>query len=377
MTRKNLHVVYVISMVEKSMAFEWIAAALQKEYKMTFILLNPHVSALENFLVAKGIEVKRIRFSGKIDYPVTFLALCFFFLRKRPNIIHVHLLDAQLLGLTAAWLMGIKRRIYTRHTSNFHQTYFPAGVKYDRWSNFLATDIISISQATDETLMMLEKVRAGKITKIHHGFQLSAFRERDQTKINALRARWQIPQNYPCIGVIARHIQWKGIQFIIPAFAKLLNDYPCAVLVLANANGPYHQKLMEQVEELPAHNVVLIPFEEDVVSLYAVFDLYVHVPVDKTCEAFGQTFVEALAAEIPSVFTKAGVAAEFVEHKRNAWVVDFRSSDQIYQAMVTLLNDEGLLQVLKKEGRKSVEDLFGFEKMIAALKKLYGEQRLF
>jgi glycosyltransferase involved in cell wall biosynthesis len=373
MNRKKIRIVYVISRLQKSLLFEWIAGSLHKDFNITFILLNRDVSSLEQFLVRSGIRVKRIRFSGKLDYPRALLILAAYFLRRRPHVVHAHLLDAQLIGLTAALLTGVKIRVYTRHTSNYHQMYFPKGVKYDRWSNFVATDIVSISQATDEVLMTSEKVRREKITKIHHGFHLSTFRETNDNNIQSLRSRWGIPDNRPCVGVIARHIEWKGVQFIIPAFRQLLKDFPSAILVLANAEGPYHRPLLAQLRELPAASVVLIPFEEDVASLYAVFDLYVHVPIDKTCEAFGQTFIEALAAGIPSVFTKAGVAAEFVEHKRNAWVVDFCNADQIYQGLLILLTDAGLRRSLQIEGRRSVEELFTFEKMMTALKKLYEQ----
>jgi glycosyltransferase involved in cell wall biosynthesis len=373
MSKKNIRIVYVISRLQKSLLFEWIAASLHKDFKVTFILLNPDVSSFERFLIGSGIAVKRIKFSGKLDYPRALLILAAYFLRRRPHVVHTHLLDAQLIGLTAAVITGVKMRVYTRHTSNYHHTYFPEGVKYDRWSNFLATHIVSISQATDEVLMTLENVRREKIRKIHHGFHLSAFRETNYKDIQSLRSRWGIPDNRPCVGVIARHIEWKGVQFIIPAFRKLLKDFPSAVLVLANADGPYHKTLLAQLHELPAGSVVLIPFEEDVASLYAVFDLYVHVPIDKTCEAFGQTFIEALAAGIPSVFTRAGVAAEFVEHKRNAWVVDFCNADHIYQGLMVLLKDAGLRRTLQIEGRRSVEELFTFEKMMTALKDLYEQ----
>lgn len=373
MTRKNFHIVYIISRLEESRAFEWIALALDKQYKITFLLLNSAVSPLEAFLVQNRIGVKRLKFRSKKDYPATFLYLCYYFLSKRPDVVHAHLLDAQLLGLSAAWLARIKKRIYTRHTSNYHHVYSPGGVKYDQWSNFLATHIVSISQATDHTLLELEKVNEGKIRKIYHGFQLSVFNRRDKDKIDSIRSRWRISERYPCVGVIARHIQWKGIQFIIPAFADLLKDFPSAVLVLANAQGPYQENLMEKLSVIPRANYVLIPFEKDIASLYALFDLYVHVPVDATCEAFGQSYVEALAAEIPCVFTLSGVAAEFIQHRRNAWVVDFCDADQIYKGMKNILNDVGLQQKLKQEGRKSVEALFGFGEMMTKLDQLYNE----
>lgn len=370
---KHLHIAHIVSQVENSLSFEWLAVALHKQYKVTFILLNRGSSALEKFLLAEGIEVKRINFSGKADYLKSFITLWFFLLRRRPDIVHAHLLHAQLLGLTAAWMAGINKRIYTRHNSNFHHIYFPLAVLYDKWSNRLATRIVSLSQATDYTLLELEQVPSHKIRKIPHGFHLSEFLERDKEKMNSIKTRWHIPDAHPCIGVIARHIEWKGVQFIIPAFMSLLKDYPRAVLVLANCHGPYHFKVLQQLSQIPQDNYVLIPFEEDIVSLYALFDIFIHVPVDKFSEAFGQTFVEALAAEIPSVFSRSGIAAEFIEHKKNAWVVNFCDSDAIYTGMKAVLKDIDLQEKLKKEGGRSVAKLFSFDGMMQKLKKLYDE----
>ncbi len=317
---KQKHIVYIVSQVHKSLAFEWIASGLKSNYKLTFILLNATSSSLEDFLIGQSIEVKRFSYRGKQDFLFTFLKTFFYLLFKRPQIVHTHLLDAQLIGLTAAWLTGINRRIYTRHNSNYHHVYHPRGVRFDVWSNRMATKIISISQATDQTLLELEHVPLSKVVKISHGFDLNVFTEVFLERTEQIRKKWQIQKHHPVVGIIARHIEWKGIQFIIPAFQKFLNENPNAFLVIANASGPYHNAIKELLKSIPTDRVILIPFEEDVAALYSVFDFYVHTPVDPICEAFGQTYVEALAAGIPSVFTLSGIAAEFIQHDRNALV---------------------------------------------------------
>src|SRR5687768_4420702 len=112
MKKKGYDIVYIISLVEKSVHFDCVAAWLQKRYKLSFLLLNPGVSPLEEFLVQKGIEVTRFRFAGKRDYPRVFLSVVFYLLRRRPKAVHAHLIDAQLLGLAGAWLTRIPKRIY-------------------------------------------------------------------------------------------------------------------------------------------------------------------------------------------------------------------------------------------------------------------------
>ena len=67
-----------------------------------------------------------------------------------------------------------------------------------------------------------------------------------------------------------------------------------------------------------------IVYETDMPALYKTFDVFVHVPVEPHFESFGQVYVEAMASGIPSVFTLAGAATEFVRDGENALVVQPR-----------------------------------------------------
>lgn len=364
-------VVHIISNIQKSLAFEWIAAGLKSDYQICFVLLNPSSSALEEFLIRNGVEVKRIRYRGKKDFAAAFIKTFIYLILKRPQVVHAHLFEAQLIGLTASWAALIRKRIYTRHTSNYHHVYHPKGVRFDLWSNRMATHIISISQATDHTLLRLEAVSPAKVVKIPHGFSLNIFDHVNEEQQKRMRMKWMISEQQPIIGVIARHIEWKGIQFIIPAFKKLLTENPKASLILANAEGPYHEAVLKLLQVIPADRVVIIPFEEDIAVLYSMFDLYVHTPVDSICEAFGQTYVEALAAGVPSIFTLSGIATEFIEDNRNALVVEFKNSESIYTAMIKLLNDSELKKRLVEKGKMDVISRFKIERMLTALKNLY------
>ena len=371
MTKRPL-IIHVISQVNKSHVFEWMAVELSKNHNVCFVLLNESTSPLENSLLSHGIEVKRFRYRGKKDFISAFLKTLFFFWRRQPTIVHAHLLDGQLIGLTAAWLAAVGVRIYTRHTSNFHQMYHSKGVWMDHWCNRLATKIVSVSQATDVTLIQEEHVLPAKVVTIPHGFDLSYFNAPSMERINLVRKTWNIQTSAPVVGVISRHIEWKGIQFIIPAFKKFLKDFPGAQLVLANARGPYHEQLKNHLQSIPPDRFIMIPFEADVVALYHTFDLYVHTPVDAICEAFGQTYIEVLATGVPSIFTLSGIAAEFVEHEKNAWVVPFKDAEAISKGLERLWIDKGFRTRLVEEGKRSVAERFQLKPVLAQLEMLYA-----
>jgi glycosyltransferase involved in cell wall biosynthesis len=364
-------VAYLISNINKAIAFEWIVEKLDKEkFGLSFILLNAGESELEAFLVSQHVSFLRIDYCGLKDLPRAIWQTAQILRDTRPNAVHCHLFHATLIGLMAAKLAGIKKRVYTRHHGTYNWQYNKKGVCLDVLLNGLATDIVAISENVRNILVEREKVNHERIHLIHHGFKLDEFEEVGRSKINDLRQRYVVHDRSPIIGVIARWFHLKGIQYIIPAFKKLLKTHPNALLVLANANGPYKTEIEKLLHKLPAESYQIIKFENDLFALYQLFDIYVHTPINPTIEAFGQTYVEALAAGIPSIFTLSGVAPEFIQHEKNALVVPFCDSEAIYQSMIELIENKILRIMLTENGKSSVQK-FALGHMIEKLEALY------
>jgi glycosyltransferase involved in cell wall biosynthesis len=362
-----LHI--VISGIEKSLGFEWMAEKLaEKKYKVTFILLNPSESELERYLLNLGYKVIRIKYKSRFDLIPAFIRLFFRFLFQRPDIVHAHLLDSGIAAMPAAFFAGIRKRVYTRHHSSFHHIYHPRFVMVDKMINGFANALIAIS-GNVRKILLKEGVREDKIHVVHHGFKTELF---DKTADHVLiRQKYNPLQKKPVIGVISRYHHLKGIQFIIPAFAEILKAYPDALLVLANARGEFKAEVHKLLNRLPEGSYVEIGFENDLPGLYSLFDVFVHVPVDPQIEAFGQTYIEALAASVPSVFTLSGIAPDFIVHEKNAFVVPFANAAAISQAILRILESAELRQNLIRQGREDVIANFGLDQMMESLYRVY------
>ena len=368
------HIVYIVSDIHKALAFEWIVQELDPSaFRLSFLLLQAGPSDLETFLRQKNIPVYRIACRSKKDWLPAWFKICRLLKRLKPDAVHCHLLTANVLGLSAAKLVGVPARYYTRHHSDFHFRYFSKGVKWDRLCNRWATRIIAPSRAVQEVLVSREAVPPGKITIIHHGFDLDYFDRVPADLLNTIRRKYNPDNRHPVIGVISRFTGLKGIQFIIPAFGKLLKHYPDAKLLLFNAQGDDRDKIHGLLAaQLPAASYQAVAFEPELAAVYKLFDVFVQASTDTHIEAFGQTYVEALAAGVPSVFTLAGIAADFVADGVNALVVPFKDSEAICQALLRLLQDKHLREQLQHEGRKSVQSMFDLRIMIRKLEQLYG-----
>lgn len=366
-------IAYIISFVNKSLSFEWTVSLLNKnKYQLTFILLNNRDSSFEDFLKTKGVNVFRINYNGKKDIPLALVQIIRILKKQKIDIVHAHLFDACLIGLISAKIAGIKKRIHTRHNATIHHNYHPKSVKYDRLINYLSTDIVAISKNVQEILVEMENVDKKKISLIHHGFNLKEFELISDERIKTLEDKF-LPSlsTTPIIGVISRYIHWKGIQYIIPAFKRIISEYPNAHLILANANGPYKTEIRELLKEIPKNNFTEIEFEDDIFALYKLFDIFIHTPIDEKSEAFGQVYIETMASGVPSIVTASGIAPEFIVHRENALLVPFKDTDSIQSAIHELLDNDLLKQDIIKKGRNSVSKMFNLNLMIQKLENLY------
>ena len=124
------------------------------------------------------------------------------------------------------------------------------------------------------------------------------------------------------------------------------------------------------LNRLPASSWKTTEFENNITSLYHIFDYYIHVPINKEIEAFGQTYIEALAAGTPSVFTLSGVAPEFIIDHHNAIVVPFCDSEAINVAINALSSNYVLRKNIIRNGQKDIQQ-FSLTKMMTKLEQLY------
>lgn len=366
-------ITYVVSGIDKALNFEWTVAHLDRErFRLRFLLLNPGPSTFETFLRDHRVPVVRVPFRGKQDLPRAVLRISADLLRHHADAVHCHLFDANIAGLLAARLTAVRQRVYTRHYATFHHRYHPRAVRYDRAINLLATDVVAVSENVRRVLIDREHVTPQKVTLIHHGLPVRDFEYPDPIAVARLRQVYVPAGAGPVVGVISRYVELKGLQFVIPAFARLRDTHPRAHLVLANATGPYAGEVARLLANLPPGSFTEIRFEKDLFCLYALFDAFVHVPIDPEIEAFGQTYVEALAAGVPSVFTLSGVATEFVRHRENAWVVPFEDTGAILEGLRELLADVELRDRIVANGRRDVRERFDLSVMIARLEALYA-----
>lgn len=363
-----------ISNVQKALEHEWFCDYVNKEvFDLEFVLFNSQNSDLHNFIINRDFKCNNYSLRNKFYIPFYIFFFYFKMLFTKYNFVHCHLFEASLIGIIAAKFSGIKKRIYTRHHSDFHHVYFPGAVKYDLLINKYSTHIIAVSEVVKDVLVIQESVADDKVTVIEHAIDLSLFDKNkiDINRVFHVKEKYRIPPDAYVVGVISRFTVWKGVQFIIPAFKKYLELHPNSILVLANANGECKENLLQLLNELPNNSYRLIDFEADSAALFQTFDVFVHAPISPVVEAFGQVYIEALASSIPCIFTKSGIGSKILIDKVNSLVVEYSNPESIFGALKNIRADEKLKSKLIENGINTVRTNFSIDKKNQSILWLY------
>lgn len=373
MKKKVLTILFNIS---KAQEHEWFVRFINRDvFDLEFALINAKGSFMHQFLERHNVPCHHFNYNGKKDLPALTYRLILLMRKKKYDIVHAHLFEGTLAGMLASRLACIKHRITTRHYSDFHHVWFPGAVKYDKFINSLATKIVAISKNVENILLNYEHVNPRKIRLIHHGIDMDDYKPGavDVERINKLRDKYGILPEQPVVGVISRFIELKGLQYLIPAFKDVLETHPNAVLILANASGSYKTEVINLLKDIDESRYRLIVFENDIAALYKLFSCFVHIPITASAEAFGQIYLEALASEIPSVFSLSGVAPEFAVDKENCLVVPFKNREKVAEAIQFILDKGPALEQMVRNGYKTIETRFDVRTKIHKLEQLYSE----
>jgi hypothetical protein len=99
---------YIISDIDKALAFEWIALGIDRgKVQLSFILLVQQPPALQAFLEAQGVPCTVLYYRNKKDLPLLLGKVYRLLRAQKPDAVHCHLLYGALVGLTAARITTI------------------------------------------------------------------------------------------------------------------------------------------------------------------------------------------------------------------------------------------------------------------------------
>ncbi|GAA5141487.1 glycosyltransferase [Nocardioides marinquilinus] len=271
---------------------------------------------------AGGVEVTELRATGWRK-PFAPLLLARHIRRLRPDVVHVHLLSAQVIGIPAARLARVPVVVSTEHSLMADTL---EGRPLTWWLRLLylaverlATHTVAVSAATADRLHRWG-VRPDRVAVTRLGVDLDALAFDDAAR-DGLRAELGVGPDTRVVGAVGRLAPVKRLDVVLRALAPLLRDGADGadgaggagagtVLVVAG-DGPLAADLRALADRLGvAHAVRWLGPREQMGPVLAAMDVLVSASADET---FGMAVVEALGTGLPVVYAECPALDELPE----------------------------------------------------------------
>ncbi len=206
----------------------------------------------------------------------------------------------------------------------------------------------------------LEKNFNLKAEVLHDTVDTAFFRPK--TKNRALAEKLGL-KNKRIILTASRLTAWKGIQYAIEAFPKVLEKFPDAVLLVLGS-GEFEKELKRKaLEPGLAEKVVFLGAvpRENLPEYFNLAEFAVQPSVAE--ESFCLSAVEEMACGKAVLATKLGAFNEVIENGKTGFLVKPENSAELAERMLFLLSNPEKAGSLGRNAGKRVEERFSWKKL--------------
>ena len=317
-----------------------LPALAERGVDVSFVGLDDPDGAPEPFYRELPVPFERLPAPRDLD-PALAYRLARTLLSLRPDIVHTHLVHADVYGVLAPRT----RIVSTKHNPDpFRAGAFRFAERALTWR---AARVIAISQAVRSFCIEQVGLPAEKVEVVHYG-------------LDELPRPWAenppLELGRPLLLAVCRLEAQKGLETAVRALAKV----PGATLLVLG-EGAERPALEQLASSLGVRDRLVLPGRVgDVAELYRQADLVVH---PARWEGFGLAMLEAMLAGKAVVAARAGSAPELVEDGRTGVLVAVDDHRALAAAVTSLLDDPARGEAMGRAGLERARTEFSVARM--------------
>jgi glycosyltransferase involved in cell wall biosynthesis len=162
----------------------------------------------------------------------------------------------------------------------------------------------------------------------------------------------------------------KGLKFFLEAASKVIIKNKRVQFLIAGA-GPEEKNLRKQVRELKiVSNVTFVPPEYELENTIEALNIFC---LPSLQQGLGTIMLEAMANGKPVIATRVGGVNSVIQHGQTGLLVPPSHSDELSQAMLSLINNPGLRRQLAQAGQEFVSKDYQLSHMIDLMSTVYRQ----
>lgn len=290
----------------------------------------------------------------------------------RPNVTHVQYMAPGATVILLLWLMGVKNIITTAHTA--------ADIYKDlRLIHFIQrhcvrafTCITELAEksffGTSQLYTPETKLKKRNHFTIHNCLSIdNSLMAIDNSKLYTLNSKL----NCFTLGVVSRLEKIKGMDLVVPAFAKVLKQHPGTRLIVVG-DGSQRSTMEQQAVELGCAEHITWAGrqpQEELDKWYSQMDI---VLMPSRSEGFGLTAIEAMANGCVMVASNIGGLPEVVRDGVCGLLHNSEDITDMANKISSLISDETTYNQLRTQSLSEVEK-YSFERYSKLMRNLYEQ----
>ena len=314
----------------------------------------------------KKIKVIAINMIGYRDFFNAYIKLRKIIKEFKPDVVHGHMVHANILTRLLRLSLHIPRLISTAHNTNEGGRLRMLAY---RFTDMLCDITTNVSEEAVNAFISKKAVNSKKIICVHNGISTDRFNYSFSER-NRVRKELNISSNKLLLAVGRLEIA-KDYPNLINAIA-LLKDERLDFKLIIVGEGSQKQKLIELVSTLGVQDYVeFIGVRRDIPSLMSASDIFV---LPSAWEGFGLVVAEAMACKRVVVATDCGGVKEVVG--QSGILVRPKDSIELANALSTALNlNDDEKSKLGLNARSRIERLYSLDAVMKTWIKLYKSNR--
>jgi len=327
-------------------------------------MLSPQAFTEE--LKEAGIPLSTLNMRRGIADPRAVFRLVKILREWRPDIVHGHMIHANLLARIARIFYRIPVLICTAH--NIDEGGRWREIAY-RLTDFLADLTTNVSQAAVERYIRIGAVPKGKIRYVPNGVDTAKFKP-DEVVVKRLRKELGINNCFVWLAV-GRFEEAKDYPNMLQAFKMVVDKKEDTLLLLAG-QGSLLEETRKLANELELEDKVrFLGVRRDVPDLMNAADAYV---MSSAWEGMPMVLLEAEACGLPVVATDVGGNSEVILNNKSGYIVPPGDSEALAAAMVKMMSlPEAERRAMGRAGRAHIEANYSLERVVDQWEALYRQ----
>lgn len=300
-------------------------------------------------------------------------------LARQADLVHTHLLKADMLTAACAVPFGFQRRLLASKHNDEQVLKRPAVSFVHGLLGRIPQKTIVLSDHVGRFFVEHGGLDPARVERIYYGLDPAPFEaavERSAQRRAPLRAELGFAEDAIVFICVARFAPQKAHDVLLRAFRQALDERPGGapplglLLVGDDPFGDGRQRAERLAHELSLNDTVTFAgIRRDVPDLLAASDVFT---MSSLWEGLGLVFLEAMASGLPVLASGVSAVPEVVVEGETGVLVPPSDVPALAAGFARLAGEEGLRRDLGAAGRRRVAERFGLDRMVEETLSVYA-----